>query len=165
MKLVHDNLTQAQVEWILRVQKSFVDPKQVDYIFERIKHQGFTRMTLDADVTGVGSDNQLIVEFFRQRDAKELRPKYTISLRFKTDGLQLLRLDIGGRHKNPDERNVRTYNHIHLYGPGKKHDLRARKLTVNEQQRIGSPEDTFIDFLKQTNIDIRRNYFAKHESN
>ena len=152
----------AQVKWLLRVHKSVVDPKQIDIMFERIKHQGFTRLTLDTEVSGVGSDNQLILEYFRQRDALESKPKYTISLRFKTDGLQLLRLDIAGRHKNPGESSGTVYDHVHLYGAGKKHDLQARKLTLDEQKWIGSPEDTFIDFLKQTNIDVGRNHFAKH---
>ncbi|WP_439646200.1 DUF6978 family protein [Lacticaseibacillus sharpeae] len=110
MKLVHDNLTNSEVQWLLKTTKHPISNAELRKMEKKIAAQRKGVLRVDIDVVGAG--DELVLQYYR-RMKKQI--KYSISLRFKNDGTQLIRLDIGGKHKNHGDLVTQTYNHMHVY--------------------------------------------------
>lgn len=80
--------------------------------------------------------------------------KYTIHLRFKISNEHLVRLDINGKHRNPDERRARTYSHLHVYtNRYVRHDRVAVAIDPTVFTDVGSIVVTLEQFAQLVNIE------------
>ncbi|ANK62520.1 hypothetical protein AYR56_10080 [Loigolactobacillus backii] len=122
---------------------------------------------IDGDTVIIGDvdDIEYILHVFCG-DPLIIRPKYTINLRFKKSNIQLIRVDIGGRHRNPNEKSARNYPHIHIYNPNySKKDRIAYLLDSKKFPNIDNILRTFEDVLRYTNIQRKLNEYWRPEDN
>lgn len=150
-----ENLTEADVDYLLQTLKQ---PSKI-FTFQQLRSRIETSITLtdseidgNSVILGVIDGIEYILHVFCG-DPKLPKLKYTINLRFKKSDIQLIRVDVGGRHKNPGEKVAKTYPHVHIYNPHyAKKDRVAYPLDPVEFPNVQNIMQTFEDVLDYTNI-------------
>ncbi|MGX7023836.1 DUF6978 family protein [Vagococcus hydrophili] len=143
-----DNLSDNEVKNLI---KSLKNPTRL-FAIEDINAQistMFGNIDIDKTMIGVIDNIEYTLHIFRgKREAN----RYSINLRFTNKYHQLIRLDIGSNHTNPDNTQI-IGDHIHFYSNKfPKRDCVAYPINVTDFPNVSNIIDAFNQFTLYTNI-------------
>lgn len=154
-KYDEEALTDEDVEYLIHTLKHPTREFGLDELRKKIENSitlDNTEIDGNAVILGVVDNIEYILHVYCG-DPVLPKPKYLVYLRFKKSNIQLVRVDIGGRHTNPGEKVAKAYPHIHIYNPNySKKDKVAYRVNTEDFPNIHNIMVTFENFLKFTNI-------------
>ncbi|WP_368644810.1 hypothetical protein AB4027_06925 [Alkalibacterium putridalgicola] len=106
-------------------------------------------LEVNEKIVGIADEIEYILHIYRgNRDMN----RYTINLRFASKHHQLIRIDIGSGHNNPDGTRI-DGDHIHIYSREyPKRDRVAYPLDSHEFPNVQNIIDAFSNFTLYTSI-------------
>ncbi|MGK0551950.1 DUF6978 family protein [Enterococcus faecalis] len=109
----------------------------------------FGKISISESVIGIIDSVEYTLCIYRgKRDPH----RFSINLRFSNHHHQLIRLDIGSGHNNPDGSKI-TGDHIHIYNKNfPKRDSYAYSLDIHDFPNVENMIDAFYKFSMYTNI-------------
>ncbi|MGH1663474.1 DUF6978 family protein [Enterococcus avium] len=141
-----------------------LDDSEVKSLIESLKHPSrlfsfieineklaamFGQITISENIIGVIDGIEYVIHIYR---GKRDPDRYSINLRFADKHHQLVRLDIGSNHTNPDGTKI-FGDHIHIYNNDyPKRDSFAFSLKKHEFPNVENIVDAFSKFRMYTNI-------------
>ncbi len=143
-----DNLNDDEVNELI---KSLKNPSKL-FVIDDINNElssMFGKIDIDEIVIGIIDNIEYTLHIFR---GKRESNRYSINLRFTNKYHQLIRIDIGSNHTNPDNTQI-IGDHIHFYSNQyPKRDRIAYPIDISDFPNVSNITDAFNQFTLYTNI-------------
>lgn len=151
-----NNLTKDNVQYLLHSLKYPSKVFEVQDIKNKLLALQVNRYKKDTVIIGVVDNIQYILHVYIPK-YKSIDERYSIHLRFADTYEQLIRVDIGSGHHNPERYpDCSNVDHIHIYDPDRvPHDMIAFPLKDYDFPNINNIVEAFDSFLEYTNIKLK----------
>lgn len=148
-----NNLTSEDVKYLIESLKHPSNLFSINEIRNKLISLNLERIKEDSVVVGESDGIEYILHVFVS-STFYLQKRYSIHLRLKSNHEQIVRVDVGQGHHNPDGYpDTRHLDHIHIYNPDiMPHDKIAFPLSQAKFPNVNSIVDAFDSFLEYTNI-------------
>lgn len=147
-----DNLSKTEVAELIKALKEPVNEDSFSSMYQQLV-TALPVLTTQQNQAVIDPGNNIQYVFHVKRSRFENR--YSIHLRFKSNNIHLVRLDIGMGHLNPDGTRIDS-DHIHFYvEPGTDSKHFGMALETSDFPVISTFIDAFDAFLRYTNIQLR----------
>ncbi|MDY5602455.1 MAG: hypothetical protein SPF31_01665 [Lactobacillus delbrueckii] len=148
-----NNLTSSDVKYLIESLKHPSKPFSINDIRNKLISLNLERIKENSIVVGESDGIEYILHVFVS-STYYLQKCYSIHLRLKSNNEQIVRVDIGRGHHNPDGYpDTRNSDHIHIYNPDVvPHDRIAFPLSQVKFPNVNNIVNAFDDFLEYTNI-------------